>query len=121
MSIPPANPPAAPLHFTRDPAFLDTYANHLRLNIQMSDFTLFFGVTDELGPGNPVIRGNVAVHLAPTTAKILLAELQAVVETYEKVVAPIPVPADLEAHVQAIRPQLEAGLGQKLQAKKPAK
>ena len=115
------NPPANEPRFERDPAFLDTYANHLRLNIQMSDFTLFFGVTDNLGPNDVVNRDKVAVHLPPTVAKILLVELQAVIDAYEKAVAPIPVPFDLEAHIQAIRPQLEAGLGHKFPPKKAAK
>lgn len=120
MSQTPPSLPTAP-EFEREPAFLDTYANQLRINVSLSDVTLVFGVNQDLGHQNFAVRDKVAVHLAPTTAKILLAELQAVVEAYEKVVAPIPVPADLEAHVQAIRPELEAGLGPRFQAKKPAK
>lgn len=120
MSQTPPSPPTAP-QFERDPAFLDTYANQLRITASLSDVTLVFSVNQDLGPQGFAVRDKVAVHLAPTTAKILLAQLRAVVEAYEKVVAPIPVPADLEAHVQAIRQQLEAGLDQRFQAKKPAK
>jgi hypothetical protein len=96
----------------RDPAFLDTYANQLRMNATLNDFTLVFGVNEDLGPNRFVIRDKAAVHLPPTVAKVLLAQLQAVIEAYEQAVAPIPAPSDLAAQTAQIKTVLESAFSQ---------
>ncbi len=116
MNKTPPSPPVTP-RFERDPAFLDTYANQLRLNANLSDFTLVFSVSEDLGPDHFAVRDKVAVHLPPTVAKILLAQLRVVIDAYEKAIAPIPVPRDLDAHVETTKTHLEAMLAQIVHAK----
>lgn len=116
MSEAPQTPQVAP-RFERDPAFVDTYANQLRMNANLADFTLIFGVNDDVGRDQFQVRDRVAVHLPPSVAKTLLAQLQAMIESYEEVIAPIPVPHNLDAHLDAIKTQMKAGLGQAVHGK----
>lgn len=114
------SPQAMPL-VERDTAFVDTYANQLRMGATLSDFTLIFSVTEERGLGQTVVREKVAVHMPPTVAKMLLVQMQAAIESYEKAVASIPVPHDFQAHVDTIRTQLSEGFGRIAPLKKTVK
>ena len=65
---------------TRDQNYLDTYANQLRIGATLTDITIVFGIVEDLAPSHFVNKDKVAVHLAPGTLKLLVANLQAVLE-----------------------------------------
>ena len=113
MNKTPPSPPVTP-RFERDPAFLDTYANQLRMSVTTADFALIFGVNDDLAPGNVVVRDKVAVHLPPGVAKALLVQLQMAVEAYEEAIAPIPVPAAMASQIEMAKQQILAALTQQM-------
>ncbi len=116
MSKTPPPLPVAP-RFERDPAFLDTYATQLRLNASLADFTLVFGVNDDIGPGNLAIRDKVAVHLPPVTAKILALQLRSIIDAYEEAVGEIPLPLNFDRYLEEAKSSLLSGLA----AEKPPK
>jgi len=105
MSEPTPDTAATP-RVIRDQAFLDIYANQLRIGASFADLTLIFGVIDDRGPGDLVVLDKAAVRLSPTAAKILYLHLGKVIETYEKAVKPIPVPAGLNEQLALIPDRL---------------
>jgi len=78
----------------------------LRISASFADLTLIFGVSDDRGPGDLVVLDKAAVRLSPTTAKMLYLNLGKVIETYEKAVKPIPVPAGLNEQLDLIPDRL---------------
>jgi len=67
---------------------------------------LIFGVSDDRGPGDLVVLDKAAVRLSPTTAKMLYLNLGKVIETYEKALKPIPVPAGFNEQLDLIPDRL---------------
>ena len=114
MSKPMPNSPVSLQRIERDPAFLDTYADQLRLSIGMGDVTLHLGIADDLGLGQVVLREKVAVRLPLHTVKILVAQLQALVETYESLVGNILTPKNLREQVEHIKASVRTGLEDEL-------
>jgi hypothetical protein len=114
MSTPSSNPPVSVPQIERDPAFIDGYADQVRLGLGLGHVLLNFVVIDDRGPGHFVIREKGAVRLPLPGAKTLLAYLQAVIETYEQVVGKVPTPGNLAAQVEQMKENVRAGLEQEL-------
>jgi hypothetical protein len=98
----------------RDPAFVDVYANQVRLSANLGDMTLVFGVIEDLGPGRMANRDRAAIRLSMVTAKALFLNLQASISGYEAAVGKIPLPAGLLGALAQMGPQVEAILKQQL-------
>jgi hypothetical protein len=82
---------------------LDVYANQLRAGATLHDFTLIFGVTEDIGANQVINRDKVTVRLSPGMAKTLALQLIAIVEAYEKGVGPIPTSDRNPAEIAALK------------------
>ena len=78
--------------FGRDDSYVDIYANQIRLGVSLSDLTIIFGATDDLGPNQLVSKDKAAIRLSVTNAKILMLNLQTMVEAYENGIGKIRLP-----------------------------
>jgi hypothetical protein len=100
---------------TRDPSYLDTYANQVRISVSLSDLSITFGVTDDQGFNQPVLRDKVTVRLAPSTVKTLVLNLQTMIEAYEKSVSEIPFSPQTLGQLDIIKEQLQKSLALQMQ------
>jgi hypothetical protein len=100
----------------REPTFVDTYSNQLRIGATLNDFTITFGITDDQGPGQIHTKDRVAVHLAPGTAKLLVANLRALVEAYEAAISPIVSPDGLDERLKELTEEFASALKEQLKA-----
>lgn len=102
------DPKSAP-SVTRDPSFLDTYANQVRINVQVTDFTVIFMVNDDQGTDRVKIMDKAAVRLPPVAAKILALQLHSIIEIYEQTNGKIPLPANFDKYLEDAKSRLIAG------------
>ena len=81
-----------PVGTQRDLTYVDVYSNQIRLGVTLGDVMIIFGAIEDIGPNQMIIKDKAAVRLSPITAKILMINLQAAIEAYEKGVGEIPIP-----------------------------
>jgi hypothetical protein len=105
----------------RDQTFLDAYANQLRLSASLSDVTIVFGVNDEVGPSQTVVRDRMAVRLSMPTAKALELNLRTIIEAYEATVSEIRVPASTTQALEGLLEAIKSNLILQLKSTEPEK
>ena len=69
--------------------FKDIYANQVRLGVTLTDFTIIFGIADDLG-SQTINKDLAAIRLSPGTMKLLLVQMSAVLSAYETACGQIP-------------------------------
>ena len=95
------------VHIQEFPKF---YANQARVGLTLSDFTLIFGVSDDLGIGAVAAKDLVGVHLAPGTFKALLMHLNMMLEVYEEKIGTINISPGVSREVESQRSRMAEAL-----------
>jgi len=98
----------------RDPAFVDAYANQLRVAANVSDLSIVFGLEQDLGPGVIVSVDKAAIHLSYVTAKALAEHLNYTIEAYEQAVSPIHLSKALPEHLESLKSQMIAAFQERV-------
>ena len=101
-------------NITRDAAFVDTYSNSVRVSVTLGDISIVFSVNDDQGLNNVVVKDRVAMHVAPTTLKVLAVMLSTVVEAYEEAVGEIKTASNSKHQMSAMKAGLSHALKQQL-------
>jgi hypothetical protein len=94
--------PIVPTGQLRLPGMMQSiYANQLRMSVTVSDITITFGASEDRGVGNLINEDKTSVHLSPVTAKILLINLEKIINVYQNVVGNIPIPQKVVTQIDS--------------------
>jgi hypothetical protein len=89
---------------------LSVYSNQLRISITPGDITIVFATMEDRGSNQFQPEDKVSVHMSPMTAKLLLKNLETILNAYESVIGDIPTPpkviAQLELQAEVLRENL---------------
>ena len=61
-----------PVPIGRSSNYVDVYASIIRMNMTPTDFTVIFGVNEDLGPGLLIPQDRASVRVSPQTLRILI-------------------------------------------------
>jgi hypothetical protein len=89
-------PPTVP----RTSNFVDVYANQVRISVSVSDIDMIFSVMQDRGSGIVALEDLASIRLSPITAKVLLHNLQMIVDAYEASVGSIDAPPKALKQIQ---------------------
>jgi Protein of unknown function (DUF3467) len=89
---------------------LSVYSNQLRVGVTPGDVTIVFSTMEDHGSNQLLPEDKVSIHLSPMTAKLLLKNLEMIMNTYESVIGNIPTPpkaiSQMETQATVLRENL---------------